>query len=391
MKKVLSIILAAMMLVGVCVAAHADEVMLKIWDGQDDQEILLELCEAYAAQHPENTYTFEYGVVGTADATARYLEDPAAAADVFIYPDDQLIRLVQADALYEVTRNSDAIIAANSQGSVNAASYQGVLYGYPETSDNGYFLFYDKSVLTEEDVQTLDGILAAAEKAGKKFNFDVANGWYLASFFIGNGCVITLDENGNQICDFNNEKGLAAAEAVQAMCNHPAFLPGDQNILTGTIGDSVCAGVCGTWVADAVKERLGDNYAACKLPTFTCAGEQVQMGSFGGCKILGVNTQTQNPVEAMQLAEFLTGEYAQMRRFEVRGYGPSNIAVANSEAVAADPALAALAAQSEYAITQLIIGDFWTPATAFGNELIANRENDLQALLDLWVAQTVAQ
>lgn len=391
MKKVLSIILAAMMLVGVCAAAHADEVTLKIWDGQDDQEILRELCEAYAAQHPENTYTFEYGVVGTADATARYLEDPAAAADVFIYPDDQLIRLVQADALYEVTRNSDAIIAANSQGSVNAASYQGVLYGYPETSDNGYFLFYDKSVLTEEDVQTLDGILAAAEKAGKKFNFDVANGWYLASFFIGNGCVITLDENGNQICDFNNEKGLAAAEAVQAMCNHPAFLPGDQNILTGTIGDSVCAGVCGTWVADAVKERLGDNYAACKLPTFTCAGEQVQMGSFGGCKILGVNTQTQNPVEAMQLAEFLTGEYAQMRRFEVRGYGPSNIAVANSEAVAADPALAALAAQSEYAITQLIIGDFWTPATAFGNELIANRENDLQALLDLWVAQTVAQ
>lgn len=390
MKKVLSIVMAVMMLL-TAFSALADAVTLKVWDGQEDQELLKELCEAYAAAHPENTYTFEYGVVGTADASARYLEDPAAAADVFVYPDDQLIRLVQADALYEVTRNHDAIVAANSQGSVNAATYQGVLYGYPETSDNGYFLFYDKSVLTEEDVKTLDGILAAAEKAGKQFNFDVANGWYLASFFIGNGCVITLDGEGHQICDFNNEKGLAAAEAVQAMCNHPAFLPGDQNILTGTIGDSVCAGVCGTWVADAVKERLGDNYAACKLPTFTCAGEQVQMGSFGGCKILGVNTQTMNPVEAMSLAEFLTSEASQMRRFEVRGYGPSNIAVAASDAISADPALAALAAQSEYAITQLIIGDFWTPATAFGNELIANDANDLQNLLDLWVAQTVAQ
>ena len=390
MKKVLSIVMAVMMLL-TAFSALADAVTLKVWDGQEDQELLKELCEAYAAAHPENTYTFEYGVVGTADASARYLEDPAAAADMFVYPDDQLIRLVQADALYEVTRNHDAIVAANSQGSMNAATYQGVLYGYPETSDNGYFLFYDKSVLTEEDVKTLDGILAAAEKAGKQFNFDVANGWYLASFFIGNGCVITLDEEGHQICDFNNEKGLAAAEAVQAMCNHPAFLPGDQNILTGTIGDSVCAGVCGTWVADAVKERLGDNYAACKLPTFTCAGEQVQMGSFGGCKILGVNTQTINPVEAMSLAEFLTSEASQMRRFEVRGYGPSNIAVAASDAISADPALAALAAQSEYAITQLIIGDFWTPATAFGNELIANDANDLQNLLDLWVAQTVAQ
>ena len=267
MKKALSVFLAVMMLLSVCLAAQADAVTLKVWDGQEDQELLKELCEAYAAAHPENTYTFEYGVVGTADASARYLEDPAAAADVFVYPDDQLIRLVQADALYEVTRNHDEIVAANSQGSVNAASYQGTLYGYPETSDNGYFLFYDKSVLTEEDVKTLDGILAAAEKAGKKFNFDVANGWYIASFFIGNGCVITLDENGNQVCDFNNASGLAAAEAIQAMCNHPAFLPGDQNILTGTIGDSVCAGVCGTWVADAVKERLGDNYAACISPS----------------------------------------------------------------------------------------------------------------------------
>jgi len=200
-----------------------------------------------------------------------------------------------------------------------------MLLGYPMTADNGYFLFYDKSVLTEEDVKTLDGILAAAEKAGKQFNFDVANGWYLASFFLGNGCTITLDENGKQVCDFNNEKGVEAAKAVAALCAHPAFLPGDQNILTGTIGDTVCAGVCGTWVADAIKERLGDNYAAAKLPTFTVNGEQVQMGSFGGCKILGVNTQSAYPVEAMNLAEFLTSEESQLRRFEARGYGPSNI------------------------------------------------------------------
>lgn len=390
MKKMVAIILV-LVLCCTALSALAEDVTLKVWDGQEDQELLKELCEAYAAAHPENNYTFQYGVVGTADATARYLEDPAAAADVFVYPDDQLIRLAQADALYEVTRNHDEIVAANSIGSVNAATYQGQLLGYPMTADNGYFLFYDKSVLTEEDVKTLDGILAAAEKAGKQFNFDVANGWYLASFFLGNGCIITLDEAGNQICDFNSEKGLEAAQAVAAMCAHPAFLPGDQNILTGTIGDSVCAGVCGTWVADAIKERLGDNYAAVKLPTFIVNGEQVQMGSFGGCKILGVNTQSANPVEAMNLAEFLTSEECQIRRFEARGYGPSNISAAQSEAIASDPALSALAAQSDYAVTQLIIGDFWTPATAFGNELIANPNADLQPLLDQWVAQTVGQ
>ncbi len=120
------------------------------------------LCQALRRKY--YSYNFQYGVVGTADASARYLEGPAAAADVFVYPDDQLIRLAQADALYEVTRNHDAIVAANSQGSVNAATYQGMLLGYPMTADNGYFLFYDKSVLTEEDVKTLDGINAQFQR-----------------------------------------------------------------------------------------------------------------------------------------------------------------------------------------------------------------------------------
>ena len=389
MKKKLCMLMALLM-VCLSAAACAETIELKVWSAQPDQALLEELCNAFAAEHPENEWKFTYGVVGEADAQARYLEDPAAAADVFSYPDDQIIKLVKADALYEVTRNRDQIIAENSAGAINAATYDGVLYGYPMTADNGYFLYYDKSVLTEEDVQTLDGILAAAEKAGKKFNMDVANGWYLASFFLGNGCHLTLDADGKQICDFNNEKGLAAAEAIKALCDHPAFLAGGQDLLQGSIGDAICAGICGTWISSAVKEKLGDNYAACKLPTFTCGGEQVQMGSFLGCKILGVNTQTAHPVEAMELAEYLTNEQSQLRRFEALGYGPSNVNVAASEAVASEPALAALAAQSAYAISQHVLGGYWTPAGAFGAELVAHNGSDLQAMLDQLVEQTVA-
>ena len=128
MKKLVAVMLAVI-LCCTAFAAFAEDITLKVWDGQDDQELLKELCEAYAAAHPENNYNFQYGVVGTADASARYLEDPAAAADVFVYPDDQLIRLAMADALYEVTRNHDEIVAANSQGSVNAATYKGKIMG----------------------------------------------------------------------------------------------------------------------------------------------------------------------------------------------------------------------------------------------------------------------
>ena len=165
MKKGLCLLLSLTMLCLSAGAAFAETVALKVWGSQEDQELLAELCEAFAAEHPETTYKFTYGVVGEADAKARYLEDPAAAADVFSYPDDQIIDLVNADALYEVTRNHDAIVAANSVGSVNAASVGGVLYGYPMTADNGYFLYYDRSVISDEDAKSFDTLLAAAEKA----------------------------------------------------------------------------------------------------------------------------------------------------------------------------------------------------------------------------------
>jgi len=418
MKKFMSVLLAGAMAISLCACGNAataeteapaeesqsteevsveaeqpasgETIALKVWGSEVEQDILVELCEKFATEHPENTWEFEYGVVGAADAQARYLEDPAAAADVFVYPDDQMITLVEADAIYEVTRNKDAVIAANAPGTIDAASYNGVLYGYPMTADNGYYLYYDKSMLTEEDIKTLDGILAKANELGKQVHMDVSNGWYLASFFLGNGCTLTLDENGNQICDFNSEAGLKAAEAIREFCNDPAFITGDDTVLQGGIGESICCGVSGPWASSSIKEKLGDNYAAAKLPTFTCDGKQVQMGSFLGCKILGVNTQTAYPVEAMELAEYLTNEESQLARFEAIGYGPSNINAAVSDAVKADPALSALAEQSKFAISQHVLGAYWTPGEAFGAELEAHSTSDLQGMLDQLVEQATA-
>ena len=413
MKKILALLMALVMVVSLlaaCSGAPAEstppaanaptdpapapevekeKITLKVWADQGELPLIEQLCEAFAAEHSEKEYSFEYGAVGAVDGKTRYLEDPAAAADVFLYADDQLVDLVKADALYEVTRNADAIIAANTPGSINAASYEGTLYGYPMTSDNGYFLYYDKSVFTEEDLATLDGILAAANAAGKQVHMDVSNGWYLASFFLGNGCTLTI-EDGKQVIDFNNEKGLAAAEAIRAFCNNSAFVTGDDSVLAGGIGDAIACGVSGTWMATAIQEKLGDNYGCCKLPTFTCAGEQVQMGSFLGCKIYGVNSLTAYPVDAMELAEYLTNEAAQIERYKVLNYGPSNINALADETIAANLALQALSAQSEFAVSQMVLGGFWTPAEAFGLELEAHSTADLQTMLDQLVEQALA-
>ena len=67
------------------------------------------------------------------------------------------------------------------------------------------------------------------------------------------------------------------------------------------------------------------------------------------------------------------------------------INAAASPAVAADPALTALAEQSRFAISQHVLGQYWTPAEAFGAELEAHSEGDLQRMLDQLVEQATAK
>ena len=76
MKKKLCMLMALLMIC-LSAAACAETIELKVWSSQPDQALLEELCNAFAAEHPENEWKFTYGVVGEADAQARYLEDPA--------------------------------------------------------------------------------------------------------------------------------------------------------------------------------------------------------------------------------------------------------------------------------------------------------------------------
>lgn len=402
-KKLMKIALACGMAVTMTACSPSDDqpqgggeetkvVTLKVWGSQEDQAMLGEMIDAFEAAHPETTWEISLGVVGEPDAKTKYLEDPAAAADVFAFANDQLTDLVNAGALYEVTRNKDAIIAANGEGSIGAATKDGKLYAYPFSADNGYFLYYDASVFTEEDVLSLDKMLEVANAGGKKVFMDVSNGWYIASFFIGAGCSFSVTAEGKQEVDFDTEAGYAAAEAVKSFTADTAFLTGDDNILKAGFADgSIAAGVSGTWNAADISSILGDNYRATKLPSYTDVntGELVQMGSFAGYKLMGVNSQTEFPLEAMELAEWLTNEENQLIRFQKREIGPSNTTVAASEEVKANVALAALAAQSMYAVSQNdVLGTYWTPAEALGTTLEAkDYTKTIQELVDEMCAQ----
>lgn len=401
MKKVLSAILALAMAATTFAACGEKpasgstdtptSATLKVWGPQEEQANLQNMIESFKKANPDTNYTIELGVVAEGEAMTRYSEDPSAAGDLFIFENGQTNDFVKNGGLYEVTLNKEDIVARNVTGSVESASVDGKLYAYPMTADNGYFMYYDKSVFTQDDVKSLDKMLEAANKAGKKIFMDVSNGWYIASFFLGAGCTMSLDADGKQILDFNNEIGVKTGEAIRKFTADPAFLTGDDSVLTGGFGSSIVAGISGTWTAEAIKEKLGENFAATALPQFTCGNELKQMASLGGYKLVGVNSLTAYPEAAMALADWLTNEENQAIRFSTRQIGPSNIVVSESADVKANEALAALAMQSKYALPQNNVSSkFWDPSEAFGLALENKEQGDMKSMLDQMVAQIQA-
>ncbi|CAM3563193.1 extracellular solute-binding protein [Erysipelothrix anatis] len=386
--KVMTVLMVSLALAGCSSGKPASETInLKVWGSQDSQEFLSKRIEKFKELNTDKTYNIELGVVGEPDARDYVTQDIEAAADVFAFANDQITDLVEAGALYEITKDKERIVKDNVPGSVDAATIDGKLYAYPMTADNGYFMYYDKSVFTEEDVKSLDSMVKVAEEKNKKIFMDVSNGWYNASFFLGAGGKLAV-ENGKQVTDFNNARGLQVGEYMRSFTASPAFLTGDDTVLQAGMGDTIAAGVSGTWVAESMEKTLGDNYAATKLPTFNIGGEDVQMASFGGYKLMGVKTKTEHPIEAMALADFLTNEESQLERFNTLKLGPSNIKAAESEAVQANVALSALAEQAQFAHSQKsVLSNYWTPSEAFGLALEDKNPAPMQELLDQMVKQ----
>jgi len=382
--------------------AEKENVTLTLWGAEEDQAMLAEMVEGFKTAYADKA-NFEISIGVESESTAKdtVLTDVEAAADVFAFADDQLNELVAAGALQPVSMNTDAIIEANGgaeNGSVIAASKDGTLYAYPMTADNGYFLFYNKEFLSEEDVASFDGMMTKAAEAGKQVTMQLDNGWYTYSFFAGAGLELGLQEDGQtNTCNWNSVdgkyKGTDVVDAMLAIASNPGFVSlTDEAFVTGVQQGTIIAGVNGTWNAEVAKTAWGDNYAATKLPTYTVAGEQVQLSSFAGYKLLGVNAYSKNPGYAMLLAEWLTNYDNQVKRFETRGLGPSNVEAAKSEAVLASPAIAALAEQSLYATVQRVGGNYWSPVETFGAIVIAGNPDgtDSQALLDTMVEGIVA-
>ncbi len=320
--------------------------------------------------------------VGEGDAATQMITDVEAGADLYNFANDQFARLVQANALSKLgVQAADIVKAGNSEAASAAATIGGEMYAYPLT-DNGFFMFYDTSVIPEDAVGSLDKIVEACEAAQKYLAFDVGNAWYLSSFFFGAGCVSewTTDKEGhwNVNDDFNSDKGLVAMKALNKLQASPYFLSKNS---AAEFDAGAAVVVTGMWDAATAKKILGDNLGAAPLPSFTVDGTDYQLKPFMGYKFIGVKTQTDAVKNAAlhKLAQYLTSEEAQVQRFEALAWAPVNVNAAASDALKANPVIAADMLQMENGTMQGQVNDgWWNLAAALS---AAAKDSDDEAVL----------
>ena len=373
-------------------------VNLTVWSAEEDEELLRQIIDGFEDRYRnEAEFRITWQPQSESHCMDALMGDLENGADVFAFADDQLNTLVAAGAL-EPVENEEALRAANLPESVFAASVKDTLYAYPLTADNGYFLYYNKNYFSEEDILSWDRMLAVAAQQGKKVSMEWSSGWYVYSFFGNTGLTLGLNDDGiTNYCTWNDTEGAIrgtdVAKAMAAMAKNPGFISTDDaGFLEGVQNGTIIAGISGVWNAVPVEEAWGSGYGASRLPSYTCAGQQVQMASFSGYKLVGVNAYSKEREWAAKLAEWITNEENQELRFRLRGQGPSNRSAAASEEVQNAPAIAALLEQSEFSCLQRIGGNFWEPVTAFTTELLADTPSgkSLQELLDNMVADIIA-
>lgn len=353
-------------------ASEKEEVRLMVWSPSEDQskdsgEWLQKSCEKFAEDHPEWDITFVYGVADEPSAAGQISQDPEAGADVFMYANDTLTLMTDADALVKFGgKYAEEIKRTNSQGILDSLIMEDQIYGVPFTT-NTWFMYYDKSVFGEEDIKNLDRMLEKGTVA-----FPLTNSWYTPAFYIGNGCTLFGDgTDESKGVDFGGEKAKAVTDYLVDLAANSNFrVDADGSGLAGLRDGSIKAIFSGSWDSSAVEEILGDNMGMAALPAFTVNGEEKQMMAYAGSKAIGVNPYSKHMVAAVELAVYLGSAEAQKLHYELRNVVPCNTELLEDEAIASDMMVAAQNDTFDRtSILQPFVGGMnncWTPVENMG-------------------------
>jgi len=332
MIEIKKVLLVGILLTACGNSVPAQTIKLKVWGPQQEQNFLFGAAERYLEANPNLDIEFEIAAVSEVELKGFLTLDTPSGADVFSFLDDQLPGLVRAGGLAKVQQFKQVVTNRNIPWTIDVSTFEGELYAYPYTADNGVYMFYDKRYISAEEMISLDTILAKAASLNSKINIDQMGGWGMTMWFIPEN---TLAWDGEtQTITWNSQNGIEAAQAM--MSYYATNLIVDTNALiptlflennAGRLESGIIAAVSGYWQAPDITNILGENMGTMKMPTYTnLVGETHQFGSMVGARLVGVNPFSSQPAQAHAFANWLTSEENQTIKAKELKITPSNFA-----------------------------------------------------------------
>ena len=404
MKKILGVTAAVAMLLGASACGSSNNggtaakstqaIKLTVWGPSEDQaksdSWLPTMEKQFEKAHPEYKITWKNAVVSEGDAGTTVKQDPSAAADVYMFANDQLSTLLDAQAIGEVSDDAKAQIKKQDDDAIikSVTGTDGKIYGVPFTG-NTYFMYYNKSKFSSDDIKSLDTMLQKG-----KVSFNLGNSWYLPAFYTGAGMTL-FGKDASNAKDGIKMDSAAATDVTKYLVDlvkNPNFVvDNDEGAgLAAMQNGTVDAIFSGTWSASDVKKALGDNYAAAQLPSFTTSGgETYQMKAFYGSKAIAYNPNSKAPQAAAEFATYLGSTEAQKAHYTMRQIVPTDKSLAST--YKNDPAAVAqndtIANTSTLQPTIAAMGNFWDPCKTFGTAIVNGDVNagNAQAKAQAWL------
>lgn len=398
LNKLMPLAFATLMAAGGLAGCSGDDPnAVIVWATAAEQAVVNKVVEEYNKNATEEEkIKVNYKAVAEGDTGNEVAKDPAGSktADLFLVADDHIYGLQSKNTILDLTSAyGDQIKKDNTETSVTGASYNGKVYGFPVTNDNGYFLWYNGDALKDTEVGKLEDLLKVCQSKGKKFLIDIANGWYAPTFFLSpDTCGVDSlrfkeDENGDVVYTVKDwdeaSKGVAVATAARSLFEtykDNITTGGNAEIVSGFEDGSVIAAVSGTWMLNDLKSKC-ENLKASKLPTIKVGTKDCQMGTFTGSKVYCINATKTGDAnvakrnKAIKLANALTNKAAQLIRFQERATVPCNKEALKDEAYTKNVDIGAKALQAQVeaaaAVQSLSAeGRYWDVGAAIGKALL---------------------
>jgi len=276
----------------------------------------------------------------TGSAAATFLEDTEAGPDIFTVAHDNLGKLIagsssiapvtDADLLAQIENDNPESFKNVIKGQVGGQTYT---FGIPYIAQ-ALVLYYNKDLITEEQVQTWEGILAAAKAVNKQaLSLTGTDGFNNSFLLLARNAAtgqtsLKLYEGGSLENNFaTGDDMVSIMKWGQRFFTDPngPKRPTDsgwQIELKDGISLSV---ISGAWHYNAASAALGSKLGIVKLPTFTitaedaygtvAAGTVFQSGTFADAKMFVMKKNSKYQEFLQDIVKYLSSKEVQEQSY----------------------------------------------------------------------------